>query len=514
MRSVKVFWSAAVAVLNQATRAILSLVVRRVFLIYISAEFLGLNTLFGSVISFLSLSELGVGTAIMICLYKPLTEHDYKKANAYIRLLRYFNYIMMTIVLVGGVCLIPVVFSIVNGSYDAGTVLKTYLLYLLGTALSYLWSCYSTLLTADQKAYKVTIICWICTTVVNIIQIITIVLYRNYYIYLWTQLIYSLVSNFLIRRIAKNEYVWLEEKTGFLTKEEKKDFAYRIKDLFIYRIASYLIQSLDNIIVSVMLGTVVVAYYGNYYLIVNMLYAIIGNIGSAAIAGMGNVYYAEDEEKTFSVMKNILFVQHILFSATAIATVILANDFVRACFGNESVCSSDLVIALAILYYLQGIISALENVRTVVGCYDDKYWQLAVSMLNVIISIVLTYKFGLSGVVIGTIICYLIKAFVLTPKIVFGNAISNVYRKEYMRDVCCVSGSFIIAIVFSVFIPNMDMLSFPVRFVFKGFLAVCGVTVLNWILLRHTGFYKENREYFMGLFGLWIDKFNKRKKTM
>lgn len=512
MRSVKVFWSAISAMLNQTTRAVMSLIVRRVFLIYIGAEYLGLNTLFGSIISFLSLSELGVGTAIMICLYKPLAERDYKKVHSYVHMLYYFNNFMMIVVGVGGICLIPAVFSAVNGSFSMWAILKTYILYLIGTVVSYLWSCYTILLTADQKAYKISSIYWVCTLVVNVIQIITIAVFKSYYIYLWTVIGYNLASNYIIRGIARKDYKWLNEKPNILSKNEKIDFAHRIKDLFVYRIASYLIQSLDNIIVSVMLGTVVVAYYGNYYLITNMLYAIVGNIGSAAVASMGNVFFADDEEKTFSVMKTILFVQHIIFSATAVAMIALADDFVGACFGKTSICSVDLAIALAVFYYLQGVESAMENVRTVVGCYNDKYIQLMVSGLNVVISIVLTHKMGLSGVVIGTIICYIIKGFVLTPRIVFGNIISNAYRKEYMRELYFVSTCFALEIVSLVYLPEMSSLLFLERFLVKGIVVVCVVTVLNWLLLHRTRFYRENKMYFIDLFEIWSTKLNRRKK--
>lgn len=511
MRSVKAFLSASAGIVNQLTRSVLSLVVRRVFLVYISAEFLGLNTLFGSVIAFLSLSELGVGSAVMMCLYRPLAEKNFQKAKAYINLLRIFNYIMIAVVLVGGICLIPVVFSTVNGNYSQAVVLKSYILYLLGTASSYLWSYCGTLLAADQKGYKVTAVYWIGTVIVNLIQIAIIIFYHNYYVYLWIVILYNLISNYIIRIIVRKDYPWLGNMSGVLTKKEKSDFVYKIKDLFIYRIASYLIQSLDNIIVSVILGTVVVAYYGNYYLIVNMLYAIVSNIGSATIAGLGNVFYADDRKKMFAITKNLLFIQHMIFSATAIAMLVLSNDFVRVCFGDVSVCSIDLVVSLTIFYYIQGVISPLENIRTAVGCYDDKYWQFAVSALNVLISVALTYKIGLSGVVIGTIVCYLVKGFILAPKVVFGHVLPKDYCVEYMKNVCYACISFFFSIAVGILIPAMDGLPFAVAFILKGVLAVSCVTIVNVLVLHRTRLYKENKEYFSNLIGIWVCKLKSRE---
>lgn len=506
MRSVRALLSASVGVVNQVTRAVLSLIVRRVFFIYISAEFLGLNSLFGSIVSFLGLSELGIASAVTICLYKPLAENDFHRANAYIHLLKIYNYIMMAIVLLGGIILTPIVFSTVNGDYSTIAVLESYVLYLIGTACSYLWSYCEILLVADQKQYKVTAVYWINTVIVNLVQIGIIVFCKNYYLYLCTVILYNFLSHYFIRKIAEKEYPWLNEEADLLTKNDKTDFAHKIKDLFLYRIATYLIQSLDNIIVSMMLGTVVVAYYGNYYLIVNMLIAIVGNIGGAAVAGLGNVFYVDENKKMFETTKNLLFIQQMIFSSTAVAMIVLANDFVRICFGEESVCSINLVISLAILYYIQGVTSPLENVRTAVGCYDDKYWQFMVSVLNVVISVALTLKIGLCGVVIGTIVCYFIKGFILTPRLIFGRAISKDYKKEYMKNVGYACSSFCVGLIVAYLMPVMEGLPFVLAFVIKGVLAVIGVTLINIILLHRTRFYQENKSYFMKLISIWLDK--------
>jgi O-antigen/teichoic acid export membrane protein len=505
MRSLRALWGASAGILNQMTRSVLALIVRRMFLFYISAEYLGLNTLFGSIILFLSLSELGVGTAISLYLYKPLAQHDYIKANSYISALKTFNYIMMVIILVGGTCLIPVVFSTVNGDYSDIVVLKAYILYLVGTASSYFWSCYNTLLSADQKSYKVDLVSCMYTVIINLIQILIIGVFRNYYAYLWTQIIYNLMTNYTLRMIAKREYPWLGEKAVVLTKREKLDIISKIKDMFVYRIAGYLIQSFDNIIVSVLLGTVMVAYYGNYCLIVNMLVAIVGNIGGATLAGLGNAYYIDDECKIFGVLKKILFLQYMIFSSAAVAMLVLANDFVQFFFGNESLCSRDVVISITLFCFLRGIIIPLENIRIVAGCYDDKYWQLLVSAMNVIISIVLTYLIGLSGVIIGTVICYLVKGFILMPEIVFKKVISRKFKREYMKDLIMLCILFCFMCLISMFIPSMDNIPFIFRFLIKGILTVVGVSLLNIILLSRTSLYKENKSYFIYTIKLWLN---------
>ena len=55
---------------------------RSISLKYLSEDYLGLNGLFSNVISILSLTELGFGTAAIFSLYKPLAEKDEQKIAA------------------------------------------------------------------------------------------------------------------------------------------------------------------------------------------------------------------------------------------------------------------------------------------------------------------------------------------------------------------------------------------------------------------------------------------------
>ena len=497
-RGTKAFFSASAGIINQITRSILSLIVRKIFFAYIGAEILGLNTLFASIVSILSLTELGIGTAIGISLYRPLAENDYKKVGAYIKLLKKFYNILIIVIFAGGIFLMPVVVLSVNGDYNMLMVLCSYILYLLGTASSYLWAYYTTLLCNDQRGYTVSWVNCACTIVINIIQIMIIIFLKNYYLYLVTLILYNIVCNWIIKQCALWRYPWIESEiqTGELDNKEKEIVKKTVKDMFTYRIAIYLIQSLDNIIVSIMLGTAIVAYYGNYCLVANMLMAVVANIGNATTPGMGNLLYT-DKKQIFSILNKITFIQQLVFSTTAIAMYVLTNDFVAYFFGEECVQSPVLVLFICILYYIQGMIIPLENMRTITGNYKDKYWQLGVSAFNIIISVALTKVVGISGVVIGTIVCYLIKGCILTPKIVFKTVLGEDDKKIYFKNVTILVVSFIVALFFCQFIPQLSKIPFIMRFIAKGFLTMGSVLLVNIAILYKTNIYKESKKYLM-----------------
>ena len=59
-----------------------AILVRRYLIKYIGNEVNGLNSLYTSIIGFLAVAELGVGSAITFCMYKPIVEGDNDKVSA------------------------------------------------------------------------------------------------------------------------------------------------------------------------------------------------------------------------------------------------------------------------------------------------------------------------------------------------------------------------------------------------------------------------------------------------
>ena len=86
---------------------LLNLIVRLIFLHYISIEYLGASGLFSSIFSILSFTEAGIGSAITYSLYKPLSENDKESVISLMQLYKISYRCIGTIVLVIGILLIP-----------------------------------------------------------------------------------------------------------------------------------------------------------------------------------------------------------------------------------------------------------------------------------------------------------------------------------------------------------------------------------------------------------------------
>ena len=63
-------------VIERIAALLIPFICRTVFIKILGAEYLGLGSLFTSILSVLSISELGFGTAIVFSMYKPIAEED------------------------------------------------------------------------------------------------------------------------------------------------------------------------------------------------------------------------------------------------------------------------------------------------------------------------------------------------------------------------------------------------------------------------------------------------------
>lgn len=79
-----------VAFLAQTLAIFMGFFTRVVFTRTLSEGYVGINGLFTDILNILSLSELGVGTAITYALYAPIARRDIKKQQILMRMFRNF----------------------------------------------------------------------------------------------------------------------------------------------------------------------------------------------------------------------------------------------------------------------------------------------------------------------------------------------------------------------------------------------------------------------------------------
>lgn len=142
-----------VAFAAQAAAILMGFFTRVIFTRTLSEGYVGINGLFTDILNILSLSELGVGTAITYALYGPIAKKDIEKQQILMRMFRTFYRMTAAFVLTAGLCLIPFLNVLMKDRPDVDHLVLIYLLYLLNSVVSYLLIYKKTLVDAHQMNY-------------------------------------------------------------------------------------------------------------------------------------------------------------------------------------------------------------------------------------------------------------------------------------------------------------------------------------------------------------------------
>ena len=99
----------------KAYQIIVPFIMRTVMIYFMGVQYLGLNSLFTSVLQVLNLAELGVGSAMIYSMYKPIAEDDNARICALMGLYRtYYRMIGIFIAVIGGI-LTPFIPRLISG---------------------------------------------------------------------------------------------------------------------------------------------------------------------------------------------------------------------------------------------------------------------------------------------------------------------------------------------------------------------------------------------------------------
>lgn len=401
--------------------AVLGLVGRKFFCDYITSDIVGLNGLLTSVISMLSLAELGMGTAIGYQLYRPLAEFDYKKVSSIMNFFKKAYYVLGCSVFGLGILALPFLDLIVaDNSIEMPYVYMVYFIFLFDTVISYFFSYRRVLLSSDQKEFKIKCIDIVVLVVTILLQCIVLVTTENYILYLLVRVFCVLAGNLYTYVYVGKRYPHITEKNiARLTKEDRQLLNNDVKSLFIMKIAIYCVSGTDNLLLSYFIGLEAVAVYSNYSLIILTVTNVFGNIFSSITANLGNYIISEDKDSVYALYKKILFINFVIAAYMAISMVTVFNYFMPVWVGDDYLWPIWVVAILVLNNYMSMIRKSTEAFRCAAGLFAPKpilrYVALFEGILNVVASVIFVkvFSFGISGVFLGTSISTLVTTIVL-----------------------------------------------------------------------------------------------------
>ena len=114
MRSQNSIKNTIVSILMSIITILIGLVTQKIFIKILGTEYLGINGLFTNILSMLAIAELGIGSAIIYSLYKPIAQNDKEKIKSLIGFYKKSYRIIALIVAIIGICVVPFLEKIVG----------------------------------------------------------------------------------------------------------------------------------------------------------------------------------------------------------------------------------------------------------------------------------------------------------------------------------------------------------------------------------------------------------------
>lgn len=381
-------------------------ITRTVLLYILGTEYLGLSGLFSSLLSFLSLAELGVSNALVFSMYKPIAEEDETTVCALLALYRKLYRMIGIVILAAGLACVPFLRYFIKGDVPADMNLYVlYGLYLGNTVCSYFLFAYrGSLLTAHQRLDVTNVIDSAVSAATWGLQILLLILFRNYYLYVIFMPLSNIAGNVIRLWYTKKHYPQYVPKGKVDAALEASIFK-KIKALMGAKISTTVLHSSDNLVISAFLGLTMVTIYGNYFFLMNSIGGILGVIFTAVSAGIGNSLITETKEKNYRDFQKFVFLNNWIVGWCAVCFVCLYQPFMKLWVGEGLLLPFSVVVLIVIYFVLYQGRKVVATYKDAAGLWwEDRFRPFVMAATNLISNLILVQFIGIWGIIISTVL--------------------------------------------------------------------------------------------------------------
>lgn len=465
---------------------LLPFISRTVILYILGEKYLGLSSLFTSILNMLNMTELGFSSAIVFNLYKPLADGDEEKVRGYVTIYRTIYRCVGGIILLVGILLTPFLKYLVKGDIPADVNMYViYVMYLVNTSISYLGFAYkSSLLQATQKSSVDSRIASLINFSRSIAQIFVLLIVRSYYAYIAVLILATIANNLVINHTVNKMYPQYIGK-GSLSKSDKQLLLTNVKGLAISKVCGVMRNSLDSITLSAFVGLTSVAIYGNYYYILTAVHGMMVVITVAIKAGVGNSIYTESVEKNCQDMLKFNYIYMSIASWCFTCMVCIYQSFMKL-WAGEQLTADTLTMWMFAFYFYSLCMSDIRNVYIEAKgmWWEYRYRSIAETIANLILNVICVYYFGIKGVLAATLVTFWSINLIYGSSIIFRQYFGIKVLKKYIAQnlwmmVCCGVSTIATYIVCGQLVMRSTLLG-----VISRIAVCCTVPILTYLIFN------------------------------
>lgn len=463
---------------------------RKIFINTLGVEFVGLTSTLQSVLGFLNLAELGIGTAIGVTLYKPLAQNDRKSIDEIISVLAFMYSRIGLFVLTVGVILsffLPFIFA--KTTCPIGVVYTGYYAFLGSSLITYFINYRQTLLSADQKNYVVTKYWQISNILKLIIQMVVAYYFSNMYLWIIIEFSFGILYSVILNIRLKQTYPWLNAsiKLGKASLSMYPQVIKYVKQLFIHKISSFTQGQVTPFLIYAFVSLKSVTYYSNYTTVVQKLSLFVNAILGSTEASVGNLIADRDTAYVKNVYKEMIALRFFIAGAYVFLIYHLIEPFITLWLGPEFILSKTILILMLFDAFISQYRGATDQFLAGYGLFSDVWAPIAEVIIFFVVALIGGFCWGLEGLLLGSVVSKYLIVGLWKPYFLFKCGFKQPvlrYWLLWLRHVCIIAVGFTICSViyakFVKFIVPSDMFHWFVYAVVLSVIYVLVLFVLMW----------------------------------
>ena len=396
----------------------LKFVSRRVFVIALGKEYLGLNGLFTDILSMLSLAELGFGVSVTYSLYRPAAQGDTQLIKSLVRLYRRVYQAVGGAVLAVGLALTPFLGVFVKEMPEGiPNIPLLYALSVVNAGVSYFWSYKSTLLFVYQRKYIDAAVRAAVALAAAGAQAAALLLTHNYAYYLGIAIAATLVQNAVVSAWTDRLYPFLRERdVRPVPAEVLGEIRRNVGAMVLHRVGAVAVFGTDNLLISKFVGIETTGLYSNYVMIRGLLNMVISALSNAVMPALGKLSATAAVEEKRTAFRRLNFCAAWLFGWMSICLLCLYDPFIGLWLGEGYLLPPETVALIVANFYVTSMRVPVANTKSVMGLFwDERYKSVLEALVNLAVSAALAQRWGIAGVLAGTLVSTVSMPFWIEP---------------------------------------------------------------------------------------------------
>lgn len=410
---------------------------RKVFLDCLGAEVLGVNTTLGNILSFLNLTELGIGIAMATSLYKPIQAQDQNTIN---EIMTVQGILYRRIAFLLCILSIPILIALpwFFPSTECGLpyIYLAYVVFLGGSLAGYLWNYRQVLIGADQKNFK--LMPWIhAVRYTKIFLQIFFLLCTSFGVWAWIlmELVGNVLSVFVINRVLRKEYPWLHS-VNIPTKELLSKYyvlMVKTKQIFIHKIGLFILERTAPLIIYAMVSLTMVTYYGNYMVLIGYTTTLMNVIFEGMGASIGNLVAENNKRHTLEVFWELFTSRFWVSSLACFGLYLFMSPFITIWIGEKYVLGDITLILMLITMFLRLTRSVTDSFNHAYQLFGDVWAPVVEGGINLGCSFWLGSIWGLNGILTGVALSMLATGLLWKPYYLFSRGLNMSTVRFYIH---------------------------------------------------------------------------------